>query len=126
MNLRQPRDFLTRVPFNTLLGMRIRRVHRDGVTIDCTLRDDLRNSAGVAHGGVTATMADAEVGTAIQRHFGHCHLTPLRKNRNLAHSPEVRIWEVAYVKVRTLSAGKCRRWKGEVILVPPPPVLKLD
>ena len=70
MNLRQTRDFLTKVPFNTLLGMRLRRVHRDGVTIDCTLRDDLRNSVGVAHGGVSAAMADAAVGIALQRHFG--------------------------------------------------------
>ena len=70
MTIRQTRDFLTRVPFNTLLGMRLHRVHRDGITIDCTLRSDLENSAGAAHGGVTAAMADAAVGIAIQRHFG--------------------------------------------------------
>jgi uncharacterized protein (TIGR00369 family) len=70
MNIRQTRDFLTRVPFNTLLGMRLRRVHRDGITLDCTLRDDLRNSVGAAHGGVTAAMADAAVGIALQHHFG--------------------------------------------------------
>jgi uncharacterized protein (TIGR00369 family) len=75
MTLRQLRDSLTRdsltkVPFNALLGMRLHRVHRDGITIDCRLRDDLRNSAGVAHGGIAAAMADAAVGIAIQRHFG--------------------------------------------------------
>jgi len=62
MTLRQLRDSLTSVPFNTLLGMRLHRVHRDGITIDCTLRNDLRNSAGVAHGGIAAAMADAAVG----------------------------------------------------------------
>jgi uncharacterized protein (TIGR00369 family) len=70
MTLRQLRDSLTSVPFNSLLGMRLHRVHRDGITIDCTLRNDLRNNAGVAHGGVAAAMADAAVGGAIQRHFG--------------------------------------------------------
>ena len=70
MTLRQLRDSLTSVPFNTLLGMRLHRVHRDGITIDCTLRNDLRNDAGVAHGGIAAAMADAAVGGAIQRHFG--------------------------------------------------------
>ena len=70
MTLRQTRDMLARVPFNTLLGMRVHRLHRDGITIDCTLRDDLRNGAGAAHGGVAAAMADAAVGVAIQRHFG--------------------------------------------------------
>ncbi|HZW79192.1 MAG TPA: PaaI family thioesterase [Candidatus Deferrimicrobiaceae bacterium] len=64
------RDSLTKVPFNALLGMRLHRVHRDGITVACTLRDDLQNSAGVAHGGVAATMADAAVGGAIQHHFG--------------------------------------------------------
>ena len=75
MTLRQLRDSLTSVPFNTLLGMRLHGVHRDGITIDgitidCTLRNDLRNGAGVAHGGIAAAMADAAVGGAIQRHFG--------------------------------------------------------
>jgi len=70
MTLRQLRDSLTSVPFNSLLGMRLHRVHRDGITIDCTLRDDLRNSVGVAHGGIAAALADAAVGMAIQRHFG--------------------------------------------------------
>jgi uncharacterized protein (TIGR00369 family) len=69
MTLRQLRDSLTSVPFNDLLGMRLHRVHRDGITIYCTLRDDLRNRAGVAHGGVAAAMADAAVGGALQRHF---------------------------------------------------------
>ena len=70
MTLRHTRDFLQRVPFNTLLGMRLRSVHRDGITVECALRDELRNSAGAAHGGVAAAMADAAVGIAIQRHFG--------------------------------------------------------
>src|SRR5260370_22296416 len=70
MNIQQTRNLLTRVPFNTFLGMRLHRVHRDGITIDCTLRNDLRNSVGTAHGGVTASMADAAVRIALQRHFG--------------------------------------------------------
>src|SRR3984885_6730930 len=70
MTLRQLRDSLTSVPFNTLLGMRLRRVHRDGITIECTLRSPVRHIARVAHGGIAAAMADAAVGGAIQRHFG--------------------------------------------------------
>ena len=102
MNLRQTRDFLTKVPFNTLRGMRLRRVHRDGVTIDCTIRDHLRNSAGVAHGGVTAAMADAAVGIALQRHFGGKrriatvelkinYFQPVKEGRILARSHLLRI-----------------------------------
>jgi len=83
MTLRQLRDSLTSVPFNTLLGMRLHRVHRDGITIDCTLRNDLRNNAGVAHGGIAAAMADAAVGGAIQSHFGGgCRITTVELKIN--------------------------------------------
>ena len=34
------------------------------------MRHELTNSAGVAHGGVAAAMADVAVGMAINRHFG--------------------------------------------------------
>jgi uncharacterized protein (TIGR00369 family) len=70
LTARQIRDFLPKIPFNTLLGVRLSRVHRDGVTIECALRHELTNSAGVAHGGVAAAMADVAVGMAINRHFG--------------------------------------------------------
>lgn len=70
LSLQETRNLLRKVPFNTLLGMRVEDVHRDGITIACAVRNDLRNSAGVAHGGVAAALADAAVGIAIQRHFG--------------------------------------------------------
>jgi uncharacterized protein (TIGR00369 family) len=70
LTARQIRDFLPKIPFNMLLGVKLTRVHRDGVTIECALRHELTNSAGVAHGGVTAAMADVAVGMAINRHFG--------------------------------------------------------
>jgi uncharacterized protein (TIGR00369 family) len=70
LTARQMRDFLPKIPFNMLLGVKLTRVHREGVTIECALRHELTNSAGVAHGGVAAAMADVAVGMAINRHFG--------------------------------------------------------
>jgi len=70
LTAQQIRDFLPRVPFATLLRIKLTRVHRDGVTIECALRPELTNSLAVAHGGVAATLADAAVGTALNRHFG--------------------------------------------------------
>ena len=61
---------MRRVPFNASLGIRVARLHPDGVTLECPLRDDLRNGAGVLHGGVTATLADVAVGIALAHHFG--------------------------------------------------------
>ena len=57
------------MPFNGLLGMRAARVHNDGITIECPLKPELLNFAGVLHGGVTATIADAAVGIALWNHF---------------------------------------------------------
>jgi uncharacterized protein (TIGR00369 family) len=66
----QLRNFLLKVPFAAVLGIKLTRVHRNGITIECALRHDLTNSVGVAHGGVAATLADAAVGAAINRRFG--------------------------------------------------------
>jgi uncharacterized protein (TIGR00369 family) len=57
-------------PFHELVGIRLVRVHKDGVTIDCKLRRELLNASGVLHGGVTATLADAAVGIAITQRMG--------------------------------------------------------
>ena len=58
------------MPFNRLVGIHVARLHSDGVSIQCEFRQDLVNIAGVLHGGVTATMADAAIGISLARHFG--------------------------------------------------------
>ena len=70
MSLSQVRGVAARMPFNAWMGIRVVRLHRDWVTIECPLRGELLNKSGVLHGGVTATMADAAVGIALHRHFG--------------------------------------------------------
>jgi acyl-CoA thioesterase len=57
-------------PFNHLVGIRLVRIHKDGVTVDCKLRPELLNAFGVLHGGVTATLADVAVGMAITQRIG--------------------------------------------------------
>ena len=58
------------MPFNKLIGIRIVQRHPDGVTIACLMTEQLRNGAGVMHGGVLATVADAAVGIGLTSHFG--------------------------------------------------------
>ena len=70
MTAEEVRAMMPRMPFNMLLGFKLTRLHKDGLTIECTVRPDLLNGARVVHGGVTATMADAAVGIALNRHFG--------------------------------------------------------
>jgi uncharacterized protein (TIGR00369 family) len=62
--------FLAKIPFNSLLGIQISAAHRDGVTLYCRVKPELLNSAGVLHGGISASIADAAVGVAIQHYFG--------------------------------------------------------
>lgn len=63
------KEFLARIPFNSLLGIQISREHADGVTLYCKVKPELLNSNGVLHGGVSASIADAAVGVAIQHRF---------------------------------------------------------
>jgi len=44
--------------FEHSLAIRVVRKHKDGVTIQCPLRDEFLNSTGVLHGGVIASVAD--------------------------------------------------------------------
>jgi uncharacterized protein (TIGR00369 family) len=71
LTARQINDFMNnRLRFNRLLGMKVTRVHKDGVTVECAMRDDLMNAAHALHGGVFATLADAAVGISLHRHLG--------------------------------------------------------
>ena len=70
LTAREIRDYLPNMPFNSLVGLKLRRVHSDGVTIECPVRTELYNSAGVVHGGVAATLVDAAVGISLNRELG--------------------------------------------------------
>ena len=64
-------NWVKRMPFNNLVGLRVTRVYRDGVRVECPLRPELLNSLGTMHGGVYATLADVAAGLSILAHF-HC------------------------------------------------------
>jgi len=69
VNIKELRLHVDKMPFNALLGIRVVRYHSDGLTVECAVKEELLNSAGVLHGGVLATLADAAVGIALSRHF---------------------------------------------------------
>ena len=61
--------FVDTLPFNSLIGVRVTGVYRDGVRLECQLREELKNALGTLHGGVYASLADAAVGISIVSHF---------------------------------------------------------
>jgi len=66
----QVRRVLRKIHFAGLLGIRLARLHPDGLTLECSVRQNLLNSAGMLHGGVSATLADAAVGVALHYLLG--------------------------------------------------------
>jgi len=81
--MQELRELAEGMSFNKLVGLKLIRRHRDGVTVQCTMRDELKNIAGVMHGGALATLADAAVGIAIANHFEGrrpCTTTELKIN----------------------------------------------
>lgn len=70
LNFRETSKLIRTSAFNRLLGMRVSRLHRDGITIECKAEPKLANLAGLLHGGVGAALADVAVGMAIQRQLG--------------------------------------------------------
>ena len=65
----QIQNFIDTLPFNSLIGVRVTGVYRDGVRLECELREELKNALGTLHGGVYASLADAAVGISIAAHY---------------------------------------------------------
>ena len=59
-------DFLVQIPFVELLGFELLRFESAGAEIALDLRDELTNSWGVAHGGVTMTLLDVVMAHAAR------------------------------------------------------------
>jgi len=59
-------DFLVHIPFVELLGFELLRFEPSVAEIAVPLRDELTNSWGVAHGGVTMTLLDVVMAHAAR------------------------------------------------------------
>jgi uncharacterized protein (TIGR00369 family) len=56
--------------FENDLGLKVTRKHKDGVTVEMPLRNELLNGQGVLHGGVAASVADEAAWHALISHYG--------------------------------------------------------
>ena len=59
-------EFKVLIPFVQLLGMELQRFDPDAAEIHLELREELTNSWGVAHGGVTMTLLDVVMAHAAR------------------------------------------------------------
>jgi uncharacterized protein (TIGR00369 family) len=119
LSVSETRRVLNDIPFNKLLGMRVSRTHRDGVTIECKIVTRLLNSARVLHGGVSAALADAAVGIALHRHLGdHRPITtvemkinyfrPVKQGRIFARSRLLRVGSTLCIGRVDIADGQSR------------------
>ena len=97
------REMLPRMAFNSVLGIRLHDTHDDGVTISCQVRPKLLNLAGVLHGGVSATLADAAVGIATSRHYKGRPITTVELKINYFRPIPVK--STVYARARLLRTG---------------------
>jgi uncharacterized protein (TIGR00369 family) len=119
LSVRETRRVLNDIPFNKLLGMRVSRTHRDGVTIECKIVTRLLNRARVLHGGVSAALADAAVGIALHRHLGNYrpittvemkinYFRPVKRGRIFARSRLLRVGSTLCIGRVDLADGQSR------------------
>lgn len=65
LNSRQLNQLIARMPFNHHLGLKVVRAYSDGLTLECRIKETLKNGLGTLHGGVTATLVDVSIGLAV-------------------------------------------------------------
>jgi uncharacterized protein (TIGR00369 family) len=97
------RDMLPRMAFNSLLGITLDETHDDGVTISCRVKPELLNLAGVLHGGVSATLADAAVGIATTRHYKGRPITTVELK--ISYFRPIPLEDTVYARARLLRTG---------------------
>ena len=97
------REMLPLMAFNSVLGIKLHETHDDGVTIACKVKPKLLNLAGVLHGGVSATLADAAVGIATTRHYKGRPITTVEMKIN--YFRPVPLGSVVYARARLLRTG---------------------
>ena len=74
------RSFMT-APFNRFLGIEFGGYHEDGVALRLPVSSHHHNGAGVVHGGVMLSLADAALGFGIARAVGkRCTTAELKIN----------------------------------------------
>ena len=111
------REMLPRMAFNSVLGIKLHETHEDGVTIACKVKPKLLNLAGVLHGGVSATLADAAVGIATTRHYKGRPITTVEMKINYFRPVPLNSTVYARARLRrtgaTLSVGEVELRDGD-------------
>jgi uncharacterized protein (TIGR00369 family) len=132
--LRQLREVMRKLHFNRHLGIRLRDVHQDGVTVECPIREDFFNMHDTLHGGVTATLVDVAGGFATFARYGLrpattvemklSYFLPVTGSKVTARSKILRAGKTLCVSLVEVFTGEGKLAAAALItymLLPPPP-----
>ena len=76
--------------FSQLLGMKLLLIDKGSCTLQCEVTKAMTNGFGIAHGGITYSLADSALAFAANAHGTHCFSV----DTNIAHLKKVKLGDV--------------------------------
>lgn len=88
--------------FNKWLGIEVKKVSAGHVTMEMTVRKDMLNGLGVAHGGIIFSLADTALGFASNSHGKVC----MAIENNISYLQKVEAGDTLTATTEELSCGR--------------------
>jgi acyl-CoA thioesterase len=88
--------------FSQLLGMECIAIDKGSCVLRCTVTSQMTNGFGIAHGGITYSLADSALAFASNAHGVHCFSV----DTNIAHLKKVKLGDVLTATCTESHRGK--------------------
>jgi acyl-CoA thioesterase len=88
--------------FSQLLGMECITIDKGSCVLRCTVTSQMTNGFGIAHGGITYSLADSALAFASNAHGVHCFSV----DTNIAHLKKVKLGDVLTATCTESHRGK--------------------
>jgi acyl-CoA thioesterase len=88
--------------FSHLLGMELITIEQGFCVLRCTVTSPMTNGFGIAHGGITYSLADSALAFASNAHGTHCFSV----DTNIAHLKKVKLGDVLTATCTESHRGK--------------------
>jgi len=88
--------------FSQLLGMELVSIEKGTCVLRCTVTSQMTNGFGIAHGGITYSLADSALAFASNAHGVHCFSV----DTNIAHLKKVKLGDVLTATCTESHRGK--------------------
>lgn len=104
--MKNPREIvelmLQQDTFSQLLGMELISIEQGSCVLRCTVTSHMTNGFGIAHGGITYSLADSALAFASNAHGVHCFSV----DTNISHLKKVNLGDVLTARCTESHRGK--------------------